>query len=61
MYNYTPLVKKFIVFLALLLPISACVNNKKINSNIELDEVVVWQYSNYLNNTEIDKDVTSNQ
>ena len=60
MYNYTPLVKKFIVFLALLLPISACVNNKKINSNLELDDVVVWQYSNYLNNTEIDKDVTSN-
>jgi outer membrane protein assembly factor BamB len=59
MYNYTPLVKKFIIFLALLLPISACVNNKKINSNHD-DDIVLWQYSNYLNNTEIDKNVTSN-
>ena len=61
MYKNKMLLKKFIIFLALLLPLSACMNNKKITSISELEDTILWQYSNYLNNTEIDTGIVNKE
>ncbi len=61
MYKNKILLKKFIIFLALLLPLSACMHNKKINSTSELEDTILWQYSNYLNNTEIDAEIVNKE
>ena len=55
------LLKKFIIFLALLLPLSACMNNKKTSRSSELEDTILWQYSNYLNNTEIDMGIVNKE
>lgn len=54
------LVKKVIYFLILLFSLAGCIGGKKLINIPEFDDIVVWQYSNYLNNTEIDKRTISN-
>jgi outer membrane protein assembly factor BamB len=61
MYKNKMLLKKFIIFLALLLPLSACMNNKKTSRTSELEDTILWQYSNYLNNTEIDTRIVNKE
>ena len=61
MYKNNMLLKKFIIFLALLLPLSACMNNKKTSRSSELEDTILWQYSNYLNNTEIDMGIVNKE